>query len=133
MSREDEVRKLQEANHEMTVRHATTGSSGTVLIGVVVIVIGLAFLSMIMTKSAGADLIPRQVIPILAFLGGVLMTGSGKAAEGLVLMVLGLIFILRNLGIVSAESFDLIWFGILVLVGLWLVLNAKITKSSAGR
>jgi hypothetical protein len=48
-----------------------------------------------------------------------------------VLMVLGLIFILRNLGIVSAESFDLIWFGIFVLVGLWLVLQSKMKKSTS--
>ncbi len=128
MSREDEVRKLQEANSGVAVRRESTGSSGSVLIGIVIIIVGLAFLSMIMTKSASVDLIPRQVVPILVFLGGVLMTGAGKAAEGLGLMVLGLLFILRNMGIVSTETFDMVWFVILILVGLGLVLQTKTQK-----
>lgn len=127
MSREDEVRKLQQSNKTMT-SHEASMNTGQLIVGVIIILVGLAFLSMIMTKSAGADLIPRQAVPILVFLGGVLMTGAGKAAEGLGLMVLGLLFILRNMGLVPTETFDIAWFGILALVGLVLVLRAQLKK-----
>lgn len=102
----------------------------SMIVGVVVILIGVAFLSAILARSDMANLIPIQTIPILVFLGGVIMTGAGKATEGLGLMVLGLLFILRNMGIVSTEIFDMIWFGLLVLGGLGLVLRAKARKTS---
>jgi predicted membrane channel-forming protein YqfA (hemolysin III family) len=104
----------------------------SLVVGVVIILIGVAFLSAILAKSEMANLIPRQTIPILVFLGGVIMTGSGKAAQGLGLMILGLIFILRRFGMLDNVTFDTAWFGILALVGILMALMAQ-TQASTRR
>lgn len=98
----------------------------SLIVGIVIILVGVAFLSAILAKSDMANLIPRQTVPILVFLGGVIMAGSGKAAQGLGLMALGLIFILRNMGVFSTDTFDTAWYGLLVLVGLLFVLMAQV-------
>ena len=101
-----------------------TGMS--LIVGIVIILVGVAFLSAILAKSDMADLIPRQAVPILVFLGGVIMAGAGKAAQGLGLMFLSLLFILRNMGVFDTTTFDTAWYGILVLVGLLFVLMAQV-------
>lgn len=98
----------------------------SLIIGVVIILVGVGFLSAILAKSDMANLIPRQTVPILVFLGGIIMAGSGKAMQGLGLMALGLVFILRNMGVFGTDSFDTAWFGILILVGLLFVLMSKV-------
>lgn len=98
----------------------------SLIVGIVIILIGVAFLSAILANSDMANLIPRQAVPILVFLGGVIMAGSGKAAQGLGLMALGLLFILRNMGVFDTVTFDTAWYGILVLVGLLFVLMAQV-------
>ena len=98
----------------------------SLIVGVIIILVGVGFLSAILAKSDMADLIPRQAVPILVFLGGVIMAGAGKAAQGLGLMVLGLLFILRNMGVFAVDTFDTAWYGILVLVGLLFVLMAQV-------
>lgn len=129
MSREDEIRKLEAENQKLVpVSKSNHGSSPTFIIGIVVIVVGLAFLSMILTKSAGADLIPKQAIPFLVFLGGVMLTSTGKAGAGLGLMAVGLLFVLRYMGIVSTQTFDIAWFALLVVVGLLVVLMGQAGK-----
>ena len=101
-------------------------NSMSLIVGVIIILVGVGFLSAILAKSDMADLIPRQAVPILVFLGGVIMAGAGKAAQGLGLMVLGLLFILRNMGVFAVDTFDTAWYGILVLVGLLFVLMAQV-------
>lgn len=127
MSREDEVRKLQAENQQMagTSNH---GSSPTFIIGIVIVVVGIAFLSMILTKSAGADLLPKQTVPFLVFLGGIMLTSTGKAGAGLGLMALALLFLLRNFGIVPTETFDAAWFAFLALGGLLIALMSQAGK-----
>ncbi len=98
----------------------------SLIVGIVIILVGVGFLSAILAKSDMANLIPRQTVPILVFLGGVIMAGSGKAAQGLGLMALGLIFILRNMGVFDTTTFDAAWYGVLVLVGLLFVLMAQV-------
>ncbi|QQS26915.1 hypothetical protein IPM44_04365 [bacterium] len=98
----------------------------SLIVGIVIILIGAGFLSAILANSDMANLIPRQTVPILVFLGGIIMAGSGKAAQGLGLMALGFIFILRNMGVFDTATFDTAWFGILVLVGLLFVLMAQV-------
>jgi hypothetical protein len=100
-------------------------NSMSLVVGVVIILVGVAFLSAILAKSETVNLIPRQTVPILVFLGGVIMAGAGKAAQGLGLMILGLIFILRRFGMLDNVTFDTAWFGILALVGLLMVLMAQ--------
>ncbi len=114
-------------------RNMSTSSSSaewqngmSLIVGIVIILVGVGFLSAILAKSDMANLIPRQSVPILVFLGGVIMTGAGKAAQGLGLMVLGLLFILRNMGVFDTNTFDTAWYGILVLVGLLFVLMAQV-------
>lgn len=101
-------------------------NSMSLVVGVVIILVGVAFLSAILAKSETVNLIPRQTVPILVFLGGVIMAGAGKAAQGLGLMILGLIFILRRFGMLDNVTFDTAWFGILALVGLLMVLMAQV-------
>ena len=98
----------------------------SLIVGIVIILIGVGFLSAILANSDMANLIPRQTVPILVFLGGIIMAGSGRAAQGLGLMALGFIFILRNMGVFDTATFDTAWFGILVLVGLLFVLMAQV-------
>lgn len=98
----------------------------SLIVGIVIILIGVGFLSAILANSDMANLIPRQTIPILVFLGGIIMAGSGKAAQGLGLMTLGFVFILRNMGVFDANTFDTAWFGVLILVGLLFVLMAQV-------
>jgi hypothetical protein len=98
----------------------------SLIVGIVIILIGVGFLSAILANSDMANLIPRQTVPILVFLGGIIMAGSGRAAQGLGLMALGFIFILRNMGVFDTTTFDTAWFGILVLVGLLFVLMAQV-------
>ena len=98
----------------------------SLIVGIVIILIGVGFLSAILANSDMANLIPRQTVPILVLFGGIIMAGSGRAAQGLGLMALGFIFILRNMGVFDTATFDTAWFGILVLVGLLFVLMAQV-------
>lgn len=98
----------------------------SLIVGIVIILVGVGFLSAILANSDMANLIPRQAVPILVFLGGVIMAGAGKAAQGLGLMFLGFLFILRNMGVFDTTTFDTAWYGILVLVGLLFVLMAQV-------
>lgn len=114
-------------------RNMSTSSSSaewqngmSLIVGIVIILVGVGFLSAILAKSDTANLMPRQSVPILVFLGGVIMAGAGKAAQGLGLMALGLLFILRNMGVFAVDTFDMAWYGILVLVGLLFVLMAQV-------
>lgn len=132
MSREDEIIKLNAENARMSSQARSierTNSVAQLIIGVVVILLGVAFLSAIITKSSAADLIPRQALPFIAFLAGVMLTGSGRALAGLGLMGLALLFILRGTGILTSEAFDQIWLIILVLLGLVIVVDARTRKT----
>lgn len=128
MSREDEIRKLQQENAKLEVSRTQSSNSVQLVIGVVIILLGVWFLSGIFAKASTADLIPRQALPILLFLFGVVLTGSKRAVAGLGLMALSLVFLLRSAGVVSTEAFDQLWLAVIVLGGLFLVLDAQARK-----
>lgn len=127
MSREDEVRKIEAMNSGSTSKPAVKANP-TMIVGVVIVFLGIAFLGMILGRAGQADLIPRQAVPILIFLGGVMLAGAGRAAAGLALMAFSLIFLLRTYNIVPAGTFDQLWFGLLILVGLVLIVSGRTNK-----
>ncbi len=128
MSREDEIRKLQQENAKLEVSRTQSSNTVQLVIGVVIVLLGVWFLSGIFAKASTAELIPRQALPILLFLFGVVLTGSKRAVAGLGLMALSLVFLLRSAGVVSTEAFDQLWLAVIVLGGLFLVLDAQARK-----
>lgn len=128
MSREDEIRKLQQENAKLEVSRTQSSNTVQLVIGVVIVLLGVWFLSGIFAKASTAELIPRQALPILLFLFGVVLTGSKRALAGLGLMALSLVFLLRSAGAVSTEAFDQLWLAVIVLGGLFLVLDAQARK-----
>ena len=128
MSREDEIRKLQQENARLEVSRTQSSNTVQLVIGVVIVLLGVWFLSGIFAKASTAELIPRQALPILLFLFGVVLTGSKRAVAGLGLMALSLVFLLRSAGVVSTEAFDQLWLAVIVLGGLFLVLDAQARK-----
>jgi hypothetical protein len=128
MSREDEIRKLQQENAKLEVSRTQSSNTVQLVIGVVIVLLGVWFLSGIFAKASTAELIPRQALPILLFLFGVVLTGSKRAVAGLGLMALSLVFLLRSAGAVSTEAFDQLWLAVIVLGGLFLVLDAQARK-----
>jgi len=128
MSREDEIRKLQQENAKLEVSRTQSSNTVQLVIGVVIILLGVWFLSGIFAKASTVELIPRQALPILLFFFGVVLTGSKRAVAGLGLMALSLVFLLRSAGVVSTEAFDQLWLAVIVLGGLFLVLDVQVRK-----
>lgn len=44
---------------------------------------------------------------------------------GFILLIIGVVFLLRNLGFISADAWDIIWPAIIIAVGLWILFRKK--------
>jgi len=44
---------------------------------------------------------------------------------GLISIVIGIIFLLKNLGYISGAAWSIIWPAILIMIGLWILLKRK--------
>ena len=44
---------------------------------------------------------------------------------GLILIIIGLVFLLQNLGYISGAAWSIIWPAILIMIGLWILLKRK--------
>ena len=44
---------------------------------------------------------------------------------GFILIIIGATFLLKNMGLVSAEAWSIIWPAILIILGIWIVAKKK--------
>lgn len=44
---------------------------------------------------------------------------------GLVLIIIGATFLLKNLGYISQDAWDIIWPAILIILGLWILIRGR--------
>ena len=55
--------------------------------------------------------------------------GKGKAVNfmflGLILLVIGVVYLLKNLGYISGAAWSIIWPAILIIFGLWILLRKR--------
>lgn len=44
---------------------------------------------------------------------------------GFILLIIGIVFLLRNLGFISADAWDIIWPAIIIAIGIWILSRKK--------
>lgn len=104
-------------------------TSGRAILGIVLILIGIAFVSKTL------DLFPQNVLHhifswqmILIVLGVIFITTRQNTTTGLILLILGLVFLIPNFVDISYPIRQIFWPVLLIAIGVYIILRSTISR-----